>query len=129
MYNLGGGSPVLNHVAFAGNRVEPGEGGGLRTPMVASCGTHTIFWNNRDASGTGTASASIANNNSAPLVSYSLVQGCNAGGIWDAGCGSYAIINLPDANPQFVEMPSPDDAPATSGNVRLTASSPAIDVG
>ena len=108
MYNLGGSSPVLNHVAFAGNRVEPGEGGGLRNSDGSNPAVrNTIFWNNRDASGTGTASASIANNNSAPLVSYSLVQGCNAGGIWDAGCGSYAIINLPDANPQFVEMPSP----------------------
>lgn len=130
MYNLGNSSPVLSNVVFSGNRAETGVGGGLRNfdnsnPEVRN----TIIWNNRDTNGTGTPSASVANNSGVPLISYSLVQGCNPGGIWNSDCGTYAIINLSDDDPLFVFAPSPNDAPTTDGNTRLRPGSPVIDAG
>jgi hypothetical protein len=130
IYNHLNSHPELTNIAFSGNFASVGIGGGLRNfdnsnPAVRN----TIFWNNRDTNGAGTPSASVANNNSLPLVSYSLVQGCNPEGIWNSDCGTYAIINLPDDDPLFVFAPSPDDAPTTDGNMRLRPGSPVIDAG
>lgn len=130
IYNHLNSHPVLTNVVFSGNFASVGVGGGLRNfdnskPEVRN----TIFWNNRDTNGVGTPSASMANNNSLPLISYSLVQGCNPGGIWNSDCGTYAIINFSDDDPLFVFAPNSDAAPTTDGNLRLRQGSPVIDAG
>ena len=119
MYTLNS-NPELTNVTFSNNLAE-NDGGGMWSNSSQGEIHNTIFWNNRDASGTGTAAASIFNDSGAsPTIRYSLVQGCNPEGVWNTACGTDGGDNLADADPQFVDPP---------GNVRLLARSPAIDAG
>jgi hypothetical protein len=138
--NWGGGmyatfsGPMLTNVAFSGNSAGSRGGGmfidegdlGLVNPVVI---LNTVFWNNQDGSGIGTASASIDNPLSTSEINYSLVQGCNPDGNWTSNCGTDGGNNLLDADPLFVETPDPGEAPTQAGNLRLTEFSPAINAG
>ncbi|HRQ36634.1 MAG TPA: choice-of-anchor Q domain-containing protein [Chloroflexota bacterium] len=134
LYNWDGSSPILTNVTFSGNHAT-NAGGGLynrdnSNPLILN----SIFWNNQDNSGIGTASASIYNWNSVnfpstPAIYFSLVQGCNPGSIWVSDCGTDGGDNLADTNPLFVTTPNPILTPTTTGNLRLQASSPAINMG
>jgi len=122
---------LFTNVTFSGNRAI-GSGGGMynfeHTPTIRN----SIFWHNQDSSGVGTMTASIANSEyepANPAISYSLVQGCNPGSEWQTACGTDGGNNLPDADPLFIETPDPGAAPATGGNLRLQANSPAVDAG
>jgi len=144
MHNVNGSSPTLTNVVFSGNSAPQGggldnilnsspnltnvsvsgnNGGGLRShnnshPTVQN----SIFWNN--------AGGSIGNSTgSVPIIRYSLVQGCNPGGIWNPLCGTNGGNNLADGDPLFVSGPDPVHAPTSAGNLRLQAGSPAIDAG
>lgn len=128
------GNSVLTNVSFSGNRAS-GSGGGMSIGVLFPATLTTqirnaIFWNNGDSSGVGTASASI--HKTGPIevrIRYSLVQGCNSGGTWNTTCGVNQGNNLADANPQFVNTPSPFDAPSSAGNLRVPVRSPAVDAG
>ena len=127
-----GGDNVLTNLSFSGNStsVDFVETGGAiynlsSNPVIRN----TIIWQNRDSTGTGSPTASIGNFSSNPQISFSLIQGCNPDGAWNAGCGSDEGDNLADANPLFIDTPNPTgDAPIT-GNLRLQEGSPAIDAG
>ena len=58
---------------------------------------------------------------SVPTISYSMVEGCNPGGVWNTACGTDGMHNLADVDPKFVaELPA---------DLHLHSSSPAIDKG
>lgn len=123
--------PTLTNVAFSGNRA--GSGGGmhntsngfdLSNPIIQN----SIFWNNLDQGGMGAASSSIFNASGSPTIRYSLVRGCNSGVSWNTACGGNTN-NLTDADPLFVAMPNPNDAPTAEGDLRLQEGSPAINAG
>ncbi len=124
-------SPTLTNVTFSGNSVSASAGGGMynvnaSSPLIRN----TIFWNNQADGTVATVGASVYNiGGSIPTISHSLVQGCYPGGLWTAACGTNGGNNLSDADPLFVTTPNPADAPSTGGNLRLQASSPAIDDG
>ncbi len=134
MYNRDYSSPTLINVTFSGNRANE-TGGGMynqnnSNPLIYN----SIFWQNQDSSGVGTAAASITNwisGNSTPMpnIRYSLVQGCNPDGSWESSCGMDSGNNLPDIDPLFILAPNPAQAPTTTGNLRLQATSPAINMG
>ncbi|MEN1728986.1 MAG: choice-of-anchor Q domain-containing protein, partial [Pseudomonadota bacterium] len=119
---------TFDNVTISGNRADRGGAFALSSADVII--RNTIIWNNRDETGTGTARSSIVLFGSSPIISNSLVQGCNPGGIWNTGCGANGGSNLVDANPQFLETPEPPfDGVNSFGNLKLRAGSPAIDVG
>ncbi len=124
-------TPLFTNVTFSGNRAD-GSGGGLYTVDRDPTIRNSIFWHNQDSSGVGTMTANLANHANAPSnpkISYSLIQGCNPGGEWQSACGTDEGNNLPDTDPLFMETPDPGAAPATGGNLRLQANSPAVDAG
>ena len=119
IYNLFS-DPRLTNVTIGGNQAI--SGGGLfnqhnSNPLIEN----SIIWAN--------AGGAIINQASLPTIAYSLTQGCNPAQSWNSGCGLDGGNNLADANPRFVSTPTPANAPALSGNLRLQANSPAVNVG
>jgi hypothetical protein len=111
MANLGAGmfnyesSPVLTNITLFGNQATDRGGGifnydGSNPPI-----TNAILWGNTAPSG-----PQIHNEDSDPIVAYSIIEGGYTGGT--------DILNL---NPSFID--------ADRGNLRLLPSSPAIDAG
>lgn len=132
------GNPVLTNLSFSGNRATGDSGGGgllsfrVLQPPGATLLRNAVFWNNQDNSGIGTQTASfryVSLDDGVPGIAYSLVQGCNPGGAWVNACGIDRGSNLPDADPLFVAMTDPVNAPSTGGNLRLRARSPAVNAG
>jgi predicted outer membrane repeat protein len=128
MYNIDESTPMLTNVTFSGNSAD-GDGGGMYSFNSNPTIRNSIFWNNRDASGTGTAGASVANLSSTLNIYYSMVQGCYPDGNWSWECGDENEGNLPDAEPLFNDTPDPGDAPTTAGDLGLQIGSPVIDQG
>jgi uncharacterized repeat protein (TIGR01451 family) len=125
----GGSAPILTNATFSGNYAFEAGGGMLNLADSAPIIRNAIFWHNQDQHGLGAAGASVHNELGTPLISYSLVQGCNPDGVWLTTCGVDGGGNLPDTDPLFIETPDPADAPTTAGNLRLQPGSPAIDAG
>jgi predicted outer membrane repeat protein len=121
-------SPTLTNVTFSGNRAF--NGGGMRNNASSHPAIqNSIIWNNQDTSGIGTADASIKNIGSTPVISYTLVQGSGGSGLgWTSTLGMDKGLNI-DMDPLFVTAVDPATAPATDGDLRLQAASPAIDAG
>jgi len=121
--------PNLYNVTFSGNSATSGGGmfnEGSESDVKIN---NSIFWNNRDSSGTGAAGASIHNaNNPIVDISYSLVQGSGGSGAWNSSVGTDMGHNL-DVNPQFVTLLDPTTAPAAGGDFHLQTGSPAINGG
>ena len=119
-------APTITNCTFSGNSAffnssGSSAGGGLASASGSSATlSNSIFWNNRDNSGIGTATASI---NGTASVSYSLVQGQSP-----AGTGNLDGTNAAN-NPLFVIPVDPVTSPATSGNFHLQPGSPAINAG
>jgi len=120
MRNVQTSNPTLTNVSFSGNWASAGGGMSINSsnPVIQN----SIFWNN--------AGGSIQNMSGAsPTIRYSLVQGCNPGGVWSSSCGTNGGNNLADTNPLFLSAPSPANAPTLEGNLRLQLGSPAINAG
>jgi predicted outer membrane repeat protein len=129
MYNNNSSSPILTGVTFSGNRAQS-DGGAIYNESDSNATIqNSILWNNQDSSGTGTATSSLVNNPSTPVIRYSLVQGCNPGGAWTSSCGTDAGNNLADVDPLLVAPVNPASAPTTGGNLRLQTISPAVNAG
>jgi hypothetical protein len=124
-----GGNPLLTNITASGNHATA-QGGGLfnlsNTPQIRN----SVFWNNRDVTGTGTWSASIFSSGlQYPTISYSLVQGSGGSGDdWVPTVGTDGGHNI-DADPRFKASVNPADAPTVSGDLRFPHFSPAIDAG
>ncbi|MFN2184105.1 MAG: beta strand repeat-containing protein [Anaerolineae bacterium] len=115
-------SPSLINVTVSGNRAG-GTGGGMFSTNTSQPGMqNSIFWNNRDASGTGTAAATIANDpGSEPAINFSLVQALSS--------IDHTGSNNLDKNPWFTTPVDPSAAPTTTGDLTLGIFSPAKDAG
>ena len=86
--------------------------------------TNCVVWNNKDSSGTGTASSSILyGGGPLPVIEHSLIQGFNL-----QGQGNLDGTNSSN-NPGFVSPTDPANAPKSGGDLRLLDGSPAIDAG
>jgi uncharacterized repeat protein (TIGR01451 family) len=124
----------LTNTTFTGNRAG-GSGGGMHVSDAPEHSgpsiTNSVFWRNMDASGIGTAQSSISHWNFADAptnIQNSDVQGCGGSKNWNASCMIDGGRNI-DADPQFMNMIHPMDAPTTSGDFHLLTSSPAIAAG
>ena len=116
-------NPALVNVTVTGNRASSSAGGMFNTNTSQPTVHNSIFWDNQDSSGTGTASATIHTEDagSSSLINYSLVQALS--GI------EYTGANNLDENPWFTAPLDPSTAPSTAGDLTLGVFSPAIDVG
>jgi predicted outer membrane repeat protein len=116
-------NPILVNVTVTGNRASSSAGGMFNTSTSQPTVHNSIFWDNQDSTGTGTASATIHNEDagSVSLINYSLVQALS--GIEHTGAN-----NL-DRYPWFTTPLDPSAAPTTAGDFGLGVLSPAIDVG
>ena len=127
---LGGGFALLNGV-FYGNSAPVGDGiynqqssasitnasmygNGIYNYSNSKPGIqNTIIWNGGSSSGI----TNVDTTYDKPVISYSMVDGCNPSGVWTSYCGT----NLSDANPDFV-----GNAPV---NLHLQGASPVINKG
>jgi len=111
IHNDNGSSLVLTNVTFSDNRTNSdGSGGGMYNNASDARLTNCILWGNRVGSSENEV-AQITNENGAITVTHSLIQNVMV----------YTGTGNIDLDPQFVD-PEADD-------LRLSASSPAIDAG
>jgi hypothetical protein len=114
-----GSNPVLINTTFSGNAAG-GSGGGLNTTSPNTTIRNGVIWNNKDASGSGTAGASVSG--AVDVIEYSLIQGL-----------ALSPPNLdgtdPGNDPQFVVPVDPDTAPTALGDLSVKFGSPIVDVG
>jgi hypothetical protein len=114
-------SPAIVNCTIQGN-----TGAGLRCESNASPQiTNSIFWDNTGITGTTAAKQIQSPTGSLPVVSYSLVQGAASAASFGAGNAvNWSVANLDGQlvgnNPKFV---------AANEDLRLLATSPALDVG
>jgi hypothetical protein len=124
MSNVNGSNPVLINVTFSGNSADYGGGivNGDSSPTLDNC----ILWGNMAS----TDDDQISNlGSSAPVISYSIIEGAYSGGSWDTSLGTDGGGNV-DADPEFVDANGADNVYGTlDDNLRLRSISPAIDAG
>src|SRR5690606_35855377 len=116
--------------SISGNTVSEQGGGIYQTGNAQATLVNCIVWNNRAASATTTASASVYNDGSSKLTSaYSLVANSkDANGDWLTAIGTDGGGNI-DADPVFVTAINPAEAPTVDGDFQLQPISPAINWG
>ena len=125
-------NPNLTNVTFSGNSA--GENGAAMY-NYGSDGTcivkvyNSIFWNHKDISGTGTVTTTIFNKGAVVILTHSLLEGSGGSGSgWINGSYVDGVGNI-DEDPLFITPIDPTTAPTTSGDLRLGADSPVVDVG
>jgi hypothetical protein len=116
IYNDLGNLALINATFYANSSTNPG--GGMYTltnsfPNQTQV-INTLMW-------ADTPDESASNTVNQPVVSFSLLQGCNPANYWKTSCGRNAGSNLADSDPLFAD-PVP-------GNLTLRSASPAIDQG
>ena len=139
--NKGGGlfniesSPTLTNVTFSGNRATgdnnstESKGGGIYNTYNSHPSIrNSIIWGNTASTGTVMYNNPSSQFSSSPDISTSLVEGSFNGGSWDSTLGSNGGGNRA-TDPLFVNVIAATSAPTTTGNYRLQAASPAINVG
>ncbi|MFN4253787.1 MAG: right-handed parallel beta-helix repeat-containing protein, partial [Saprospiraceae bacterium] len=127
MANSVSSNPALTNCTFSGNNAGPSGGGGIynsnaSNPILKNC----IIWNNRAATVTGSASSSILNSSSSPVISYSLIQNQNPSGTGNLNGTTYAGFSN---YPAFVTPLDPTTAPSAAGDFHITSCSPGIEAG
>ena len=133
---LGGGLSLLNSSPSILNcTIQGNSGGGMY------CGTssaphieNTLLWGNIHTSGTSAAQQLRSLNNALPVVSYSLVEGAS-------GAASFGAENpvswgpnnlngtLAASNPKFSSPINAASSPHAGGDLRLLATSAALNIG
>jgi|GEM_PF-1742753 len=117
---------VLTNVTLAGNHAA-GLGGAIyhaRADWGANRVNNAIIWNNSDSTGVGTPSASHGGPGAGRIIAtHSLVQGLNP-----AADGNLDGTDPGNAPPFFDPRPS-QEAPTSSGSLRVALDSPTIDQG
>ena len=120
---LGGGignyssSPILTNSSFTQNTSTLNGGGIYNSQASHPQVQNSILWGDTG----GEVYTDTFYTKSTISISYSLVQGCNPGGVWNPACYTNGGHNLADADPKFVD--------AAQGNLRLQVNSPAINKG
>ncbi len=127
LYNYAGSHALLTNVTFSGNQAG-GQGGGMYNYTSSPQVQNSILWGNAAAAGPQVYNL-LAPGISPASFKYSLIEGCNPGGVWNSACGTDGGNNLPDADPLFVAPVSAASAPTTTGDYHLEALSPAINAG
>jgi predicted outer membrane repeat protein len=118
-YNQDSASRLVN-ATIHGNRATNQGGGVYNTGDRRLHVSNSIVW--------GNSASSLVNNSAITQVRSSLIEGCKSAG-WNSSCGFDLGGNLVDADPLFVSSINPADAPSSLGDLRLQASSPALDQG
>ena len=117
-------SPSLVNVTFSGNRATS-RGGAMWSNGASSPNlVNVIMWGN-----TASVGAQIFNDDTTvtPIISYTLVS---MTGIFNGSSITWGPGNITDdSDPLFVAPVSASSAPTTSGDYRLTVTSPAINAG
>lgn len=113
----------LINVTFVGNRTTESAVGAISNIGEGTKIHNTIFWNNQNFNGIGSAQASIWNLDADADIQNSLVQGYSAGDLGGSGNFDGSV------NPQFIATTSPLAAPTTSGDLHLREFSPVKDAG
>jgi predicted outer membrane repeat protein len=121
-YGENGGNATLTNVTISGNRA---TSGGLAFLTFGSNLNlnNSIIWNNSSGLVLHPDFGGVA------AIAYSLVEGCNPSGTWNAACGSDQNGNSIDSDPAFIAPIDYSSAPTASGNFRIVQNSPAVDVG
>ncbi|MFW6103435.1 MAG: choice-of-anchor Q domain-containing protein [Bacteroidota bacterium] len=124
----GRNNPKLVNCTFSGNFAELKGGalinrvhtGGSCSPVLTNC----ILWENE----VGQSGDEVSNLDASPAFTY-----CNIKGGSDAfgsnGTNYITYRNNLDADPLFVDIIDPEQAPTTEGNLHLAEGSPCIDAG
>ena len=112
------GMSFLVNATFSGNRASE-YGGGMVANSADSTIQNSIFWNNRDKTGTGTISATIIQESSTLSITNSLVQSSGGSGSWALGSSYQDGGNNIDDDPMFIKDVNPASAPTKAGNLRL----------
>ncbi len=128
MNNESNSSPTLENCTFYGNTAAAAlggtDGGGIwnesgSNPTLTNC----ILWGNSDSGGSDESAQIHNTGGSAPIVTYSCIQGLVGGGDLDDG------TNIGN-NPMFVDADGDDSIAGTEDdNLHLDISSPCIDAG
>lgn len=133
----GNSSPLLTNVTFSGNSAAQGGGaiynyGGNQSTTGRSNPTlkNVILWKNSAPVG-----PSIYNHYATSTISHSIVENGRNSITWTLPItGTLPIttntyLNNSEADPLFVQPIDPSSAPTATGNLRLQAASPAINLG
>jgi len=107
IYNYAVSSATVINASISGNYA---SGGGA--VVYNNAESNTSFSNSINSSLNVNMGGSIT-------TRYSLVEGCNPGGVWNHACGSDGGGNLAAADPLFVNPISYTIAPTTTGDLRL----------
>lgn len=123
-----GGSAKLTNVTFTGNSADSLGGAIFNTNKSTSVLINVILWNNQAKGQMGTTSASIFNSTSSANISYSLIAASGGSKAWNDSLGIDGGNNI-DTVPGFLKPVNPDEAPTTTGDLKLENSSPVLDKG
>jgi uncharacterized repeat protein (TIGR01451 family) len=129
------GNLTLTNVTILGNVANLGGGICNRDHTAALQINNSILWGNTADNGTLASQQICYDANSQSFINHTLVQGSGGSGAnWDSDLGTDGGGNL-DANPIFLRNPDPGpdtlwgSADDDYGNLRLRATSPAVDAG
>ncbi len=117
--NIRAGQAILTNLTFNNNEAVGigARGGGLYNLNSNPTIINTIFWGNTAAD----AGKQIYNNDSVPIISFSLIEDSGGSGPdWDILLGTDIANNI-DVDPMFMDV--------LNNDLRLSMHSPAIDIG
>jgi parallel beta-helix repeat protein len=127
IYNENNSSPKLTNGTVSGNRATSNGGGISNENNSSSKLYNSIVWGNKAPTG-----GNIHNtDSSAPVYSYSLIEGSGGSGGWTSSFGTDSGNNIDD-NPLFADWLDPSQGgwtATTGGDYSLQPTSPAIDAG
>ncbi len=131
--SIGDANATVTHASIAGNHatlvVEAGGGIDVfdSSELILN---NSIVYGNWSSGATSDHEHSILNfMGGDSIISHSLIEHCNPEGTWTPDCGDDTGGNVADADPRFVEPVDFNDAPTTTGSLRLEPDSPAIRAG
>ncbi len=121
-------SGSVTNCSIQGNRTLAAEGAIYLLVSETVAFSNSIVWNNSAMGTTATQSASLSVHSSAPTFSHCVFENCT-----DSYLNAMGTANLdgtnPNNSPALLNPLDPSLAPADGGDLRLHASSPAIDRG
>lgn len=131
IYVTGNGNKlVLIGNSISGNAATSGNGGALYIGSAELDVFNSVIWNNQDVTGSNTVSSSIFDNNGGNFVyiAHSDIENSGGSSNWNVNIGNDLGENI-DADPLFFEPVDLFDINSESGDLRVSASSPVIDLG
>ncbi|WP_028526834.1 MopE-related protein [Runella limosa] len=119
-------NPSFINCVISGNRSINLLGGGMMNDQSNCIIQNCVIWNNQDNNGLGSASSSITNFTSTPVITYSLIQNQTPSGTGNLN----GIPNATNSNyPNFITLLDPATAPSTAGDFHITNCSPVLNRG